>query len=85
MQRVLGLFLLFLVARKMQDLVLMVHHEVAGNGELAGGVAVVDPMARLAELFVCVVRRGAQCQRPSWNTAPHCGHTVGSGSLSLVL
>ena len=34
----------------------MVHHEVAGNGELAGGVAVVDPMARLAELFVCVVR-----------------------------
>ena len=85
MQRVLGLFLLLLVAREMQDLVLVVPYEVAGDRELARRVAVIDPMTRLAELLMCAVRARRPVPAPSWNTAPHCGQTVGSGSLSLVL
>jgi hypothetical protein len=53
-QRVLGLFLLFLVAREMYDLVLVAGQEFARDRQLAGRIAMIDPMTRLTELLVCL-------------------------------
>ena len=62
MQRVLGFHLPFLMARQMQDLVLVAHSEVAGDRQLAGWTVVVDSVTRLAELLM---RRGG-----SWRPVP---------------
>jgi hypothetical protein len=51
-QGVLGLFLLFLMAREVGDLVLVAHSEVASDRQLAGRTVVVDPVTCLAELLM---------------------------------
>jgi hypothetical protein len=51
-QRVLGLFLLFLVAREMDDLVLVAGRKVPFDRELTSRIAVVDPVTRLAEFLM---------------------------------
>ena len=69
-QRVLGLFLLFLMARQMQDLVLVAPYKVAGDRELAGRTVVIDPMTRLAGSS-CAVRAAAPSASAPRGTRHH--------------
>ena len=53
MQRVLGLLLLLLMTREVDDLLPVARDEAARDTQLAGRIAIVDPVTRLAELLVC--------------------------------
>lgn len=70
MQWMLGLFLLLLVTGEMQDLVLVISNEAAGDRQFTRRVVVVDPMAGLAELLV----------RGRWSRPPASAAVVEDGT-----
>jgi len=71
----LGLGAGFLVACQMQQFLAVILEERTAHAHVAGREIVMNAMAGRHISSCACAGFDSHCQRPSWNTAPHCGQT----------